>query len=485
MLFSAASFAPFLALFFFVTYVTRGRVRLIAFVVMSYLFYAASAPAFVVLLFASTFVDYLVGKRLYRTSAPTARSLLMLASLTLNLGLLGVFKYAGFFSTEINRLFSLLELPFSLDYVDIPLPIGISFYTFQSLSYSLDIYRRRLKPATDPWDFACFVAFFPQLIAGPIVRASHFLPQLKTYRPLLPRDTAVGMEFILLGLFKKMVVADNLAPIVGVGFDGLFKLSPADLMLASGFFAVQIYCDFSGYTDVARGIGKILGFHFPSNFRWPYFSHNLQEFWRRWHITLFSWIRDYVYIPLGGSRGSRLYVVRNVLITWFLCGLWHGAAWTFVAWGLYNGLLVTLSRYVAVPTKTAGRIVAVLVTFTLTCFGWMLFRCPSLDAALAMILKASGAAQVCAKLGLGVPLDPRLAEVGLFQGFPYCGWFPVAAVAMAAALHLASYRAQYSLDGKSLISRLPVPAYLLSAGLMLFLILTLRGPMEPFIYFAF
>jgi D-alanyl-lipoteichoic acid acyltransferase DltB (MBOAT superfamily) len=268
----------------------------------------------------------------------------------------------------------------------IVLPVGISFYTFQTLSYTIDVYRRELEPTQDLLDFALFVAFFPQLVAGPIERASRFLPQLLEPRTITRERLASGTWLVLWGFYKKLVVADNLARIV----DAQFAAQPADtsgpgVMLAIYAFALQIYADFSGYTDIARGVARWMGFELSLNFRRPYFSSSPQEFWRRWHISLSGWLRDYLYIPLGGNRGSTWFTGRNLMITMTLGGLWHGAAWTFVAWGVYHGLVLGVDRAIksVQPRRAASRgralrfclhILAIVVMFHVACLGWLMFR---------------------------------------------------------------------------------------------------------------
>jgi D-alanyl-lipoteichoic acid acyltransferase DltB (MBOAT superfamily) len=483
MTFNNVLFLPFFLLVVLVAAGTRGRTRDWLLTVFSYVFYALSGPAFVVLLFASSFVDFHIGRALARLEAPGRRRALLAVSIAVNMGLLATFKYAGFVSLNLNRVFASLGVPVTLPYVDLPLPAGISFYTFAAMSYTIDVYRRQIRPADRMLDFFLFVSFFPHLVAGPIVRAAQFLPQLRTYRPLQRTDVLVGLEFVLVGLFKKMIVADNISHAVAQGFAAGANASPANVLLAAMLFAVQIYCDFSGYTDVARGTARILGFDFPENFRWPYFSETVQEFWRRWHMTLSFWIRDYLYISLGGSRGSRGRRAFNLFVTWFLCGLWHGAQWKFVLWGLYHGLFVDLSRY-GERWRRRLKPLFVVATFYVVCLGWILFRAPEVGVALRMML-----------LGLGLTVArpfslarPGIEWVGLQRFFaeaPYCGWALLAAVALLAVVHWVTYRAEYAMEGRVVLARLPAPAFAVAAGASLGALFLLTGPEELFIYFAF
>ena len=320
------------------------------------------------------------------------RRLFLASSIVVNLSILGVFKYFNFF---VDSLSAAVEATTGAApdrwTLQIVLPVGISFYTFQTMSYTIDVYRRQLT-ASERWvEFASYLAFFPQLVAGPIERASHLLPQFRQARPALSAAAArEGAWLVAWGLFKKMFVADNLAALVNGSFAPYDALTttevPADglrLLVALYAFAVQIYCDFSGYSDVARGCAKLLGFELMVNFRLPYFATSPSEFWQRWHISLSSWLRDYLYIPLGGNRGTSLATYRNLMLTMLLGGLWHGASWTFVAWGAYQGLLLCGYRALGIRTEgrdlsLARRIALGVVFFHLTCIGWLLFRAQNL-----------------------------------------------------------------------------------------------------------
>jgi D-alanyl-lipoteichoic acid acyltransferase DltB (MBOAT superfamily) len=315
--------------------------------------------------------------------------------MALNLGMLGYFKYFNFFAENLQAFLAHLGISVPLTQLNVILPIGISFYTFQSMSYVIDVYRRDLAPTRDFIAFATFVSFFPHLVAGPIMRPTSLLPQVARPRHFDLRRFYDGSYLIFWGLAKKIVVADNLALIVDDLFGRSNSLNGGSALIAVYAFAIQIYCDFSGYTDIARGVAKCLGFELSLNFNLPYFATNPKDFWSRWHISLSQWLRDYVYIPLGGSRGPRAMVYRNLMLTMLLGGLWHGAAWTFVAWGCYHGLLLVghrlaspwLERIRPVDSvdRACWRILCILATFHLVCLGWLLFRAHSMEQVVDML----------------------------------------------------------------------------------------------------
>jgi alginate O-acetyltransferase complex protein AlgI len=347
----------------------------------SWFFYGYVHPWFLLLLASATLAAYLAGLAI--ETRPTRRKLALTASLIVNLGILALFKYYNFFADNLRAALGALGLTTPELYLQILLPVGISFYTFQAMSYVVDVYRGDRRAERNPVDFALFVSFFPQLVAGPIERANMLLAQIKRDRGFEPRNLIDGATLAMWGFFKKLVIGDNVAVIV----NKIFLLQePGTALLCVGIlaFAVQIYADFSGYTDIARGSARLLGFRLSENFRHPYFSESPAEFWRRWHITLSQWIRDYIYIPLGGSRVSRPREFANLMITFFLCGLWHGAQWNFVLWGVYHGLLIYAYRIAAafgVPLSGGGVVqksLRVLVMFGFTNIGWALFREPDL-----------------------------------------------------------------------------------------------------------
>ncbi len=314
------------------------------------------------------------------------RRFALLASLAVNLGILGFFKYFNFFTDSAEQLLHALGFSPAHWHLDIILPVGLSFYTFQSMSYALDVYRRKLRAGDDFFDFALFVAFFPQLVAGPIERATHLLPAIVRERRVGLDQSLRGLYLILLGLFKKVAIANGVAQSVDSIYNSSHAAAWGDVVVATLLFAVQIYCDFSGYTDIARGSAKLLGIDLIENFKLPYFATNPSEFWRRWHISLSTWLRDYLYISLGGNRGTNLETYRNLMITMLLGGLWHGAAWNFVVWGAFHGGILCVHRF-----ATGGRErepnrwlpVKIALFFAVTCYGWLLFRAHSFEQILA------------------------------------------------------------------------------------------------------
>ena len=317
------------------------------------------------------------------------RKLSLMLSLTGNLSILGLFKYFNFFLENFEALLRGIGLNPGHLHLSIVLPVGISFYTFMTLSYTIDVYKGRLAPARVFLEYALFVAFFPKLLAGPIERATNFLPQIAAKRNIQADQVIHGLQEIVYGLFKKIVIADGLAKSVSGVFAGTYQLSCADAIIGALFFTVQIYCDFSGYSDIATGISRLLGFNLMRNFNFPYFSRNPSEFWGRWHISLSSWFRDYVFFPIGGPYGKTLRWIRNVLVTFLVTGLWHGAAWNFIFWGLYHGILLCLHRLKETLRKSRKRsknafrkAASILFFFILTCLGWILFRAHSMNQAL-------------------------------------------------------------------------------------------------------
>ena len=360
----------------------RGQNRML--LVASYVFYGTWDYRFLSLIVASTIVDYFVAKKIAAPGIAVRQKKRWAAvSITFNLGLLGFFKYFGFFADSFRDLLQwttgIEASPFVLDIV---LPVGISFYTFQTLSYTIDVFRGDTEPVDNFLDFALYVSFFPQLVAGPIERSHHLMPQILTPRPRRADDFTTGLYLVAAGLFMKVAVADNLAVIANASFKGLpEEVSGFACLLGIYCFAIQIYGDFYGYSSIARGIARWMGFDLMANFRMPYLSRSPSEFWQRWHISLSSWLRDYLYIPLGGNRGGKWLTQRNLMITMLLGGLWHGAGWTFILWGLFHGLLLCAYRPFEAKLKlTRSKWVRALQTvlfFHLVCFGWLLFRAES------------------------------------------------------------------------------------------------------------
>jgi alginate O-acetyltransferase complex protein AlgI len=345
MIFTEFRFFVFLLLVFAVHWTLRREgLRKLWLLAASYYFYGSWDWRFLGLIVASTVIDYYAAIGLERCRTSGGRRLLMTASLICNLGILGFFKYFNFFTESFAEFAALVGFPVNRVFLDIVLPVGISFYTFQTLSYTIDVYRRHMPVERNFLDFALFVAFFPQLVAGPIVRARDFLPQLNVPREWSMISFRWAVVMFSIGFFKKACVSDNFAPYVDAFFDNPQGYSVADSWLAVCLYAAQIYCDFSGYSDMAVASAALFGYRLTDNFAWPYFAANITDFWRRWHISLSSWLRDYLYISLGGNRRGRLRAYGNLMITMLLGGLWHGASWNFVLWGFLHGLALALHK---------------------------------------------------------------------------------------------------------------------------------------------
>ncbi len=340
-------------------------------------FYMSWNPWLISLILFSASVDYLVALRLQQVTRPGVRRFLLVLSVSTNLGLLACFKYANFFLDSTTGALGLFGFEVRKPVLEIILPLGISFYTFETISYIVDVYQGKIKPVRNLLDYALYIMFFPHLIAGPIVRPRDFLPQLRRWKRWNWDRMQLGAQFFLIGLFKKAVIADHLATVADPIFADPSAWATPAVWLGVLCYAGQIYCDFSGYSDMAVGLAHTLGFRLPNNFNMPYFAANITEFWRRWHMSLSSWLRDYLYIPLGGNRFGEWATYRNLLLTMLLGGLWHGASWTFVAWGLFHGLLLALHRALKLPAwlRTAAfRPLCVLGTFLAVCVGWVFFR---------------------------------------------------------------------------------------------------------------
>jgi len=358
------------------------RLRKWLLLVTSYWFYMSWNAPFGLLLAGSTVLDYVAAIRIAGTRTVRVRRLWLLASCLGNLGVLAFFKYGEFIAQNVWPVVpSGVAFPEFLS--TIVLPIGISFYTFQSLSYSIDVYRGEQEPTHELLDFAIYVAFFPQLIAGPIIRSADFLPQLLENRSASAEEVLRGIDQVARGLAKKVLIADGLAGYVDLVYGAPTEFGSLNLIIATYAYAFQIYCDFSGYSDIAIGVARILGFNVPVNFRLPYLARNPWEFWTRWHISLSSWLRDYLYIPLGGGRVSRSRTYSNLMITMLLGGLWHGASWNFVLWGAFHGIWLVVHRTMFRERDAVrGGWLAMVANFHLVCVGWVLFRAPTLSEAL-------------------------------------------------------------------------------------------------------
>jgi len=377
----------------FLLVVRHHRTQKVFLLLASYYFYAYWDWRFLSLIIISTIVDFWVGRKLKNEDHSGRRKTLLLVSLICNLGKLGFFKYFNFFIHSFDALLEPMGL--HIGSLNIILPIGISFYTFQTLSYTIDVYRRNIDTCSDFFDFALFVAFFPQLVAGPIVRASDFLPQLKSAPKITWSKIFLGFQQFVFGLFKKVFIADRIAFYVDGVFDDVNVLTSFTVWLGVIAYAIQIYCDFSGYSDMAIGVARSFGYDLQENFRHPYISRSVTEFWRRWHISLSTWLRDYLYIPLGGNRKGTRRMYINLMLTMLLGGLWHGAAWTFVLWGFWHGLaLVTHRRITSLLnrirptqglTKILWNLTAWAVTMLIVLLGWVFFRANSFSHALIVL----------------------------------------------------------------------------------------------------
>ena len=491
MLFNSPSFIFFFAAVFCLYWTIRRRVvQNTLLLAASYIFYGTWSWKFLLLLGFSTLLDYTCGRLVAATEDPRRRRVLLAASVVTNLGFLGAFKYFGFFVTEAAELLRLLGFDAHVRTLEIVLPVGISFYTFQSLSYVVDVYRRKLAAERNILTYALYVAFFPQLVAGPIERATHMLPQFKSDRIWSSTAVESGLQLMIWGLFKKIVIADNLAPYVNAVYGNPGQFSGRVLATATVFFAVQIYCDFSGYSDTARGTARALGFDVIRNFDLPYFSRTPVEFWRRWHISLSQWFQDYLYFPLAMRymrRGGWASKYRAHIVSMTLIGLWHGASWTFVLFGLYWGLVIAVYIYFSergsgAMDRTSGANgetswlgwlqapLAVVAMFVVACVGWILFRAKTIDHFWMILTGLFSSAGDWRVLRLDVLGEPTL-------------WALV--LGLWAAELLYKRRAQVvSLVLDRAYSRLLARCAMLTAIVFSYVV-ALQGRALPFIYFQF
>jgi alginate O-acetyltransferase complex protein AlgI len=389
MIFTDWPFAIFAAIFFPLYFATRGMVRTGLILGASYFFYSWWDWRFLSLLILTTVVDYVAAIKIDENKDPLVRKRWIVLSMSANLVVLGFFKYFNFFIESMAALLTSLGINYSLPVLSIILPIGISFYTFQSMSYTIDVYRHKAPAERNLIVFATCVAIFPHLVAGPIIRASRLIPQVRMHHDWSWPRVLRGLEWIMWGFFLKVALADNLAPLVDARFAHPEQYGGAQLAVGAAGFAFQIYGDFAGYSLIAIGLGRIMGFNFGRNFNRPYFATDFSDFWRRWHISLSSWLRDYLYIPLGGNRNGELATHRNLMITMFLGGLWHGANWTFVIWGVLHGLYLIMQRWLGwlLPAGNYARspgVIAlrVLGVFALVCLAWVFFRAQSFSGAI-------------------------------------------------------------------------------------------------------
>lgn len=400
MLFNSINFALFLPIVFFLYWFAANKNykhQNILLLVASYIFYACWDYRFMFLLIFSTLLDYFTGLKMFDAKTSIGKKFWFWLSIGVNLGFLGFFKYYNFFAESFADALSNVGLHVDVWTLNVILPVGISFYTFHGLSYVIDIYYDRIKPERDFVDYAVFVSFFPLLVAGPIERATHLLPQIQRERKFNYTQAVDGLRQILWGLFKKIVIADNCAEFANIIFNDSAHQSGSTLVLGALFFTFQIYCDFSGYSDIALGTARLFGVELLRNFSFPYFSRDIAEFWRRWHISLSTWFRDYLYIPLGGSKGGTWMKVRNTFIIFLVSGFWHGANWTFIAWGLLNALyflplLLANKNRNNIGTVAEGRVLPNLreiasmgITFALTVFAWIFFRANDMTHAISYV----------------------------------------------------------------------------------------------------
>jgi alginate O-acetyltransferase complex protein AlgI len=468
MLFNSVAFLIFAAVFFagWPLLKKRNTTRWIYLVAASFFFYGWWDWRFLLLILFSGFIDYFAALAMVRW--PSRRKALLVASIFGNIGSLAVFKYLDFFVGNLNWAMGFLGTETSIRPPNLILPVGISFYTFQSMSYTIDVFRRRLEPTRNVFHFFAYLSMFPQLVAGPIIRAAHLLPQLKHMMPSTEKQRWEGTELVVYGFFKKVVVADTIGPIV----DAAFKMETP--MLSSGFwwaimimFAFQIYCDFSGYSDIARGLAKWMGYDFGVNFDHPYGSTSMRRFWERWHISLSSWFRDYLYIPLGGSRGSSFLGHRNMWIVMLIAGLWHGAAWTFICWGAIHAFYLSVERLTNWPKKLGllpgGRGACAVLIFVLVLISWVFFRAQSFGQAGIILTRLFDFTQ----MGLSFS-DVRSV-------------LTIKALALTALM--AARQVYIHLDLHK--PRLAVATQPVVVGLLIVACVFFRGPGAAFIYFQF
>ncbi|MBU0489964.1 MAG: MBOAT family protein [Bacteroidetes bacterium] len=457
----------FVLMTFFVVVQKRNTARIIYLTLFSLYFYYKSSGFYFVLLIISTLVDYSAGIWMFNAKTKGMKRLFLMFSLVSNFGMLGYFKYTNFFISSINEF-----MADPLAFHNIFLPAGISFYTFQTLSYSIDVFRGELKPVRNILDFGFYVSFFPQLVAGPIVRAKDFIPQIRAPRILDKKAIGLAVALIASGLIKKAVISDYISVnFVDRIFDEPLLYTGVENLMGIYGYALQIYCDFSGYSDVAIGIALLMGFTLPWNFNYPYRATSITDFWRRWHISLSSWLRDYLYIPLGGNKKGRVRQYVNLLLTMLLGGLWHGASWKFVLWGGLHGAALAIEKltgsFKAVTKNIPLRILGVLVTFHFVCLGWVYFRADSFEKAIEMLN------QVVYSFNGGVFMDMVLAYREVFILF-----------VVGYMLHFVPRKLDNG--AKSLISNSPLVVQALILVAVIWLIIqTKSAGIVPYIYFQF
>lgn len=394
MLFNSFEFLLFYPIVTLIYFLLSQRFRWLWLLAASCYFYMFFKPVYILILAGTIIIDYLAGLQIARLKG-YKKKWMLIVSIVANVGVLAVFKYYNFFSANVNHLLHVGGYNFRIRYLDMLLPIGLSFHTFQAMSYTIEVYRGNQKPEKHFGLYALYVMFYPQLVAGPIERPQNILHQLHTKQPFNKDGFAYGLKLILWGLFKKVFVADRLSTYVLAAFENYKNQTGSTLIVATLFFTMQIYCDFSGYSDIARGAAKTMGYDLMINFRRPYLAENITDFWRRWHISLSSWFKDYVYFPLGGNKVYLLKWCRNIMIVFLLSGLWHGANWTFIVWGLLHAVFTIVHKLIAKPggfivklfSSTAGKVAAIILNLCVVSFAWIFFRALNLNDAVGIIHK--------------------------------------------------------------------------------------------------
>jgi D-alanyl-lipoteichoic acid acyltransferase DltB (MBOAT superfamily) len=479
MLFNSIEFAFFLPVVFILYWLLGKNLKLQNLLLLgaSYFFYASWDVRFLFLLIFSTLLDYFTGIMISESETRSRKRFWLWLSISVNLGFLAVFKYYNFFAASFADMlsgFGLQVNPWSLQVI---LPVGISFYTFHGLSYIIDIYYGRIKPERNVVDYSVFVSFFPLLVAGPIERATHLLPQIKSTRTFNYAKAVDGLRQILWGLFKKIVIADNCATYANSIFNNSEGASGSTLAIGAFFFAIQIYCDFSGYSDIALGTARLLGIELLRNFAFPYFSRDIAEFWRRWHISLSTWFRDYLYIPLGGSQGGTWLKIRNTFIIFIVSGFWHGANWTFIVWGALNAfyflpLLLFNRNRSNLDIVAKGKVwpslsefAAIVFTFCLTTFAWIFFRSESMHQALDIVSEIFSRS-----LFTSPALDPKVIWIGIL-------------LVLFFLVEWTGREGRYALENVGITWSKPWRWSFYN--LLLFLIVLFGGKEQQFIYFQF
>jgi len=454
-------------LFGYVFIQNKQTLKVVYLTVVSYYFYYKTGGIYLFLLFTTTFFDFYIGKLMHACNRKNIRRLYLFLSLLINLGILAYFKYTNFFIDTINGTIGPV-----FSNLDIFLPVGVSFYTFQSLSYTIDVYRKKLVPAQSLMDFAFFVSFFPQLVAGPIVRAADFLPQIRKPVFITNNDIGKAVFLIAIGLFKKAVISDYISiNFVDRIFDQPDLYSGFENLMAIYGYAIQIYCDFSGYSDMAIGLALLFGFKLMINFNAPYKAKSITEFWHRWHISLSTWLKDYLYISLGGNRKGKIRTYINLLITMLLGGLWHGASWKFVIWGAMHGVALALEKmfkpFFKFKANFFTKVLGLLLTFNFVCFCWIFFRATNYEAAVLMMQR------------IAFNFSPAIA-FEVIVGYKYVFML----ILLGFALHFTPEK--WDLTTEKLVTKAPLLFQALILVVIIWIVIQVKSAeVQPFIYFQF